>query len=252
MRIFPVSDIHTEFHKDDGKTFIKSMAARKDVDVLVIAGDAGTKRRDRKNKPNYAAMISALCKIFPQVIYCLGNHEYYDTADIRIPVLAARDLAAKIPNLHFLDRDTCEIDGVRFVGTTMWFPDNPLAFGARKGMSDFDYIPGFAAWVAAENTRCVKFLRQTMKPGDVVVTHHLPSFRSVDPKYIDSSLNPFYVCDMSKDIMRSKPALWIHGHCHVAVDYHVGDTRVTSNPFGYIHRNETYGFDWNRSIDMGR
>lgn len=252
MRIFPVSDIHAEFHVDEGRTFIRSMAARKNVDVMIIAGDAGTKHRNSKNKHNSAAMVGAMCKIFPHVVYVLGNHEYYETADIRIPVMAARELAVKYSNLHFLERDTCEIDGVRFVGTTMWFPDNPLvAFGARKNMGDFNYIPGFAPWVAAENPRCVKFLRQTMRPGDVVVTHHLPSFRSVDPTYIHSSLNPFYVCDMAKDIMRSKPALWIHGHCHVAADYHVGDTRVMSNPFGYTHRPpETYNFDWDCKIEI--
>jgi len=44
--------------------------------------------------------------------------------------------------------------------------------------------------------------------------------------------------------------LWLHGHLHCPVDYHVSgeragrrfDCRVRANPLGYAHKNEQLGF----------
>ncbi len=37
MKVLVLSDLHLEFHKDDGLSFIESLNT--DVDVLVLAGD---------------------------------------------------------------------------------------------------------------------------------------------------------------------------------------------------------------------
>jgi len=245
MLIFPVSDIHTEFHQDGGKTFIKMVSGLK-VDAAVIAGDVGT-MRDR----NLAEMLKALCKVFPEIVYVKGNHEHYGhhTRDMLDAVLA--ETAACYPNFHPLDKSTVEVGGQRFVGCTLWFPDDPMAFGVREKLSDFDDIEEFVPWVFKENARCVRFLRQTVKPGDVVVTHHLPTHLSVHPEYKGSLLNSFYVTDMGKDILRMRPALWVHGHTHYPQDYRLGDTRIVANPFGYIHRpREASGFDPSMIIEI--
>ena len=46
-------------------------------------------------------------------------------------------------------------------------------------------------------------------------------------------LNPFFVCDCEEIMKRREPAIWIHGHTHVAFDYFLGRTRVICNPIGY-------------------
>ena len=66
----------------------------------------------------------------------------------------------------------------------------------------------------------------------VVVTHHLPSPRSVAPQFMDSPINCYFLCDVER-LMGDRPKLWVHGHTHSSCDYLVGATRVISNPFGY-------------------
>ena len=94
-------------------------------------------------------------------------------------------------------------------------------------------IANFEKEVFLENEQAVSFLENTVREGDVVITHHLPSWKSISPRFQNNDLNQFYVCDMSDLICRAKPAFWFHGHTHTANDYLVGDTRIICNPFGY-------------------
>jgi len=58
--------------------------------------------------------------------------------------------------------------------------------------------------------------------------------RSITPRYRNSSPNCFFVCPEAEDILRKQsPRLWVHGHTHDSVDYHLGATRVLCNPLGY-------------------
>jgi Icc-related predicted phosphoesterase len=78
----------------------------------------------------------------------------------------------------------------------------------------------------------------------VVVTHHAPSARSVNPKYEGDYLNPAFASEILGADGVDAP-LWIHGHMHDAVDYTVGKTRVVCNPRGYpgeVYRTGEYQF----------
>jgi len=249
MRVFVVSDIHAEFHVDAGKTFAKHLEG-KDVDVLVIAGDTGTLRRTRRGLPIVTEALGHLSDTFKEVVFVLGNHEYYQCRSTKEVHDTIGKFVADRPNLHWLNRTSVEIDGQRFLGTTLWFKDDPLSFGARQNMNDFHVIPGFVPWVFNENKKNVEFLRHNMQTGDVIVTHHLPSPQSIDPEFRESPLNAFYVCDMQKEIMAKSPALWVHGHSHHSVDYPIGYTRVIGNPFGYAGGNENPDFDWAKIVDL--
>ena len=65
-----------------------------------------------------------------------------------------------------------------------------------------------------------------------VITHYAPSPVSVHDSYAGSPLNAAFVSDLDAMIGRLRPALWIHGHVHHAVDATVGRTRVIANPLG--------------------
>lgn len=80
----------------------------------------------------------------------------------------------------------------------------------------------------------VYFLQENVQPDDIVVTHHLPSRKLIDPKYERSNANIFYVTDLEHIIHFQKPKLWIHGHTHASFDYNIERTSVIYNPFGYI------------------
>lgn len=90
----------------------------------------------------------------------------------------------------------------------------------------------FAALYERDRAWLETALAQPFDGRTVVITHHGPSRRSVHPKYRDSRYVPYYIADLEDLIMRHQPALWVHGHTHMSVDYHIGATRVFANQLG--------------------
>lgn len=58
----------------------------------------------------------------------------------------------------------------------------------------------------------------------VVLTHHAPSPRSLDPKFHAQETNAAFASDLTPTIQNGKPDLWVHGHIHRFVDYYEGCT----------------------------
>ena len=227
MKIQVISDVHTEFHKDGGKKFWEDMPVT--GDILVIAGDLGTHKYITQN------LVWAGEK-FPNVVYVTGNHEYWGAFGYKL-VKAAIDAAiVKCPNVHWLFDSAVTIDGQRFIGNTMWFRGDGKAQLFEHSWSDFKRIPQGRRWIYKANTVTRFFLGENLQENDVMVTHHLPCWQSVHPRFVGTRSdwqNEFYVCDMSELILDKKPRLCIHGHTHDHNDYVIGDTRIVSNPYGY-------------------
>ena len=102
-------------------------------------------------------------------------------------------------------------------------------------------IPAFNKWVWEESKLDVTFLRRELQEGDIVVTHYLPSWRSVHPIWAGSEENCYFVCDVEELIAERRPAFWAHGHTHESADYGIGPTRVICNPLGYVDLNMLNG-----------
>jgi Icc-related predicted phosphoesterase len=239
--ILPVSDLHFEFHDDRGVTLVQTLDAMvrdTEADVLVIAGDLAT-------ACGLVPALELICKsVSIPIVYVTGNHEHY-----RSSLAAVRTIlrTAKLPsNLHWLDRSTVTIDGVRFVGTTLWFEYTADARRMRWQLNDFVNIAGFEKAIAAEGAACRQYLRDTVRKGDVVVTHHLPSHKSVSHRFRgEPSKNVFYVTPQDDLIADRGPCLWLHGHTHDSCDYSIHHTRVVCNPYGYenYETNPHFAFD---------
>jgi Icc-related predicted phosphoesterase len=226
LNILPISDLHFEFQRDHGQAFIESLSVV-GVDVLIVAGDMTTHGRGK-----IAGALSSLAFRFPHVVYVTGNHEYYgpDTrSDVHAEIQSACDSHG---NLHWLHHTDTTIEGQRFVGTPLWFQpvDDPRL---QNWMSDYHTIPGFREWLPVEFRDGVRFLSEAVTETDVVITHHLPSYHSVHPKYTGQKSNCFFVNDVESIIVDRRPRLWIHGHTHESMDYMLDTTRVVCNPFGY-------------------
>jgi len=226
MRVQLLSDVHVEFHADRGVDFVQSLEPS-GVDVLVLAGDIAVG----------AGMVPALnlfCERYRDatVVYVHGNHEYYGTDRERVLALT-REAVALNRNLLWLDSEVAEIRGQRFLGGSLWFERRPEAERFKRAMADFEAITAFESWVYDENGRMKGLLAKELRETDVVVTHHLPTFASVAPRFSSSPLNAFFVCDVEELIESRQPRLWMHGHTHVSVDKRIGGTRVLCNPFGY-------------------
>jgi predicted phosphohydrolase len=232
VRIRILSDLHLEF-----ADFRPPPAF---ADVVVLAGDihVGT------------AGVTWAQHEFPDtpVLYVMGNHEYYRGAVPR--ALEKLRAAASGSNVQVLEDEAVVIDGVRFVGCTLWTdmalvegdPQIGIASSAAT-MSDFKMIrvsPKYRR-LRPEDTitfhhRSRRWLESQLISGgasSVVITHHAPLPESLHPGYAGERSNAAYASNLRELLERTRPRLWIHGHVHYARDYRVGETRVVCNPRGY-------------------
>jgi predicted MPP superfamily phosphohydrolase len=235
MKIRIVSDLHTEFHADRGETLLAEVSSG-EYDVLVVAGDLS----DSENVPRALDLLARGTDGRP-IVYVPGNHEFYGASrETLIPHL--RLIEEDHPHLNLLDTETLDIDGVRFIGTTLWFRE---VLGPSWAMNDFAAIPGFKKWVYQENRRALEFLERELPKAGVVVTHHLPHQRSVSKQYAGSLLNPYFVCEVPalRAPERLGKKIWVHGHTHDSQRYRLGEVEVICNPFGYAAQEENRDFD---------
>jgi predicted phosphodiesterase len=240
VKIQIMSDLHLEFHKDRGQSFIRGLNPD-GVDVLVLAGDIDTVKTGLGNK------LRMLCTIYPQVVFVLGNHEYYGSTREEVIEHMSQ---LKLDNFHWLHNNTATIAGQRFIGCTLWFRDDPGAVFHRGSMNDFKQIPKVGGWVYDENKESTEFLTLDSNSSDIVITHHLPSKRSVSPRFNRSDLNRFFVCELDDVIEHNQPKMWVHGHTHDSCDYKVGGTRVVCNPLGYTGIETNHNFNDNFIVEV--
>jgi len=237
MRIQVMSDLHTEFMKDGGKCFIDSLDPT-NVDVLTLAGDVGLASGD------LTGALSLLCEKYPHVVFVLGNHDYYGSSKEDV-FCALGDFGAKTPNFHWLENNAVTIDGQRFIGCTLWFPSlsDGLNSHYSNRLNDFFQIVGFRKWVYHLNGESMHYLTTNIQPGDVVITHHIPTLEGVHPKWLPTqgSLGRFFLCQMPRELFR-KPACWVYGHTHDTMCFEADGCLFYCNPFGYARVAENPRF----------
>jgi len=234
MKIQILSDLHFEFHQDLGLEFVKSLDTR-GVDLLVVAGDLHVSRGLRLS-------LELLGATYPRVLYVPGNHDFYDSSinAVRELLRAAQDA---LPNVDVLHESVVEIEGYRFAGTPLWFEWTYQCSVLRDHVADTTAIRDFELDIRADYKRAQSFLDEVVDDETIVVTHHLPARRSVEPFFKNSGTNCFFLCDKSRLIAERQPPLWIHGHTHSSCDYTLGRTRVLCNPYGYQGRRVNRQFN---------
>lgn len=282
MKIKLVSDLHLEFSdinitNDEGcDVLILSgdiMVAQdlhdhpepaNTVDQAAIANGTGLGRR-QQSAQRFRDFLKRCSFQFPHVVYVAGNHEFYH-GKFFAGIDYLREECGKYPNIHFLERDTVTIDGVVFVGGTLWTDCNkfdPLTLHTlRDMMNDFRIIrhdlAGYRtlkpADIAERHKKTLDYFKLVLADHKedrcVVVGHHSPSFQSVHPQYAhDTLMNGGYHSDLSEFILdHPQIKLWTHGHTHHPFDYTVGDTRVVCNPRGYQADGYDEDTGWNPNI----
>lgn len=242
MRIHVVSDLHFEFRDDYGRQLgrqVGEAVQATKADVLVVAGDLATARLI------YTALENIVKWCPVPVLYVTGNHEHYGSSigEVR------RALRALPATVIPLDNDYYEIDRIRFVGGTGWFPyklDNVMY---EHLISDFSEIKKLRRDYPMEHEDFRKVVADCCRPGDVVISHHLPTQISVPDRFARSKINRFFVGEF-EDLMNDyKPAVWIHGHTHDSCDYRLNATRIVCNPLGYPRERPT-PYNFMKVIDL--
>lgn len=255
LRVQVLSDIHLE-----SRAHFDADAIEQRGDVLVLAGDIGYPRDS-----SYMRLLDNVSARFPHVIIVFGNHEYWCTDNDNI--VTTSELQAHVratiaerglTNVHFLENDSCVIDGVRFLGCTLWsnIPRERSRL-VRRSSGDYKFIYSSRVEpnkhpmrLSVSNTNVfhaesVEWLRAQLhdeRYGEmptVVVSHHCPYPEGTSPPQYEH--NPFkccYVTDLSGLISSAADAgqlrAWLFGHTHHPYDRLVAHDRVrlVSNPLG--------------------
>ncbi len=251
MRIHVVSDLHVEF----GAPFEPPEVG---ADVLVLAGDIGL-----------GTAGVALARRWAQerpVLFVAGNHEYYRHA---LPALTAelREAAAGSA-VHVLENDEVVIEGVRFLGCTLW--SDFMAGGAgelersmslcAQLLSDYEVIrwseegrllqpADTRALHVASRRWLTERLAAPHAGPTVIVTHHAPLVRRNPLSRVGRAIGGAFASDLTELMQGDRVALWIYGHTHRAADLHVDGTRLVSNPRGYPHE-PVAEFDARLAVDL--
>lgn len=249
------------------------------ADLLVLAGDIGSYQKgsllDELNIGDFGlARFSPLPAErggagWPTpVLFVPGNHEY-DGLDFDETHVRLRETCERL-GMVWLERETVVLQGVRFVGSTLWTDFDALSAGQaqasditpgeqlkarekafraanfylQKNHSFRDGQPLLAADVREEGLKSQAWLRQALavpfEGPTVAVTHFAPSLLSADPRY---GLVPGTAgfCNALDDLLPLAD-LWLHGHLHCVINYISRGCRVVANPLGYARKHEQDGF----------
>ena len=231
MKLQIMSDLHLDqWGKSDFERF--PAETQTDADVLILAGDiVSLKERDWKWS---VARLTEFGVRYKNVVYVPGNHEYWGTWVTDV-TQALSKLEQQVPGLHVLrPGHQVVIDGKHFLGGTMFQPwPPPESDEERNQIADSRFIGDFQYEAQGHFHALRDYLERELVHGDIVVTHHAPSYGSLDDRWAGDPANHWFITPMDELIKAKKPALWVHGHVHTPFDYKLGDTRVVCNPKGY-------------------
>ncbi len=195
------SDLHLEKRP---RRFLQLL--KPSSDILVLAGNIGY-----PDKNIYDQFLHWCSLKFKYVILVAGNCEYYGSTISKIDRVLKQ--LCKKHGVYLLENGVLEIQGIVFLGTTLWFeiPDD-ISCDISKN-ADYHYIKDFSPQISHEMyIKNSKWLEEQVKLYNgthriVVITHHAPvnTIEGVD--------------------------IWIHGHTQQNTTFKIGSTIVTTNQY---------------------
>ncbi len=253
-----VSDVHLETRRGRSKCLAEKIVHdamlhrdahcdedSQQVKYLLLAGDIA---------PAYYPSLRPFLKIlheaqcWQRIFYLPGNHEYYTSRGMQ---QVDEDLA-KIDGITFLQRQRVELPEITLLGCTLWSKLEEEKFPEiLHGYPDFNniYLDGKTLkWSQYQELhhRDITWLHDEIMQGSPkplwVATHHLPSYRCLNPKFTSSPLNSCFANHL--DAMFLNVTTWIFGHSHYPIDMIIDKTRCVSSPSEY--RN--YNCEWSSKI----
>lgn len=252
-----ISDLHVEFSPWQSK----GMGG----DIRVFAGDICDQARSGTSPIQWIANQPERTP----AIFVPGNHDFYGHS---IPDRLAqwKHEIREFPWIHILDDSSVTIDGIHFLGGTLWSglelwgePSSQLALDIQRGIRDFDAIfhenqdfaeahrmlkamgndahqSNLIRWFSVHEMICRhhgtrEFLERECTPDSIVITHFPPHPSGIPEKYREHRLSPYFCNNMSLIRAGNAPRIWISGHMHNEFDHTVANTRMLCNPRGYPH-----------------
>lgn len=243
------SDLHLEFQEN--KKWLEENPLIPCGDILLLAGDIIVDKYKEKAENFYKRIEQD----FSYIVATMGNHEFY-RGDISY---VYPSYSKQITGKHIkLNNKSIIVDGIKFIVSVLWsyvLPEHTAT--VWNTMNDYNLITTKDAYglkipltVGAINRYhqiSLDFVKKELsEPFDgkiVVMTHHIPSYRLIDPSHAGDPVNCAFATNLDEFIESNpKIVLWVCGHSHEFADVVIGSTRVVANPLGYVFGNEHYKF----------
>lgn len=280
MKVSYLSDTHFEFLR------YPSFAKEEGGDVLILAGDILTAymisgyRTDHEARSLKKYLLNQfkpdLIDKYKHVLYCMGNHEHYNYIyrntfyDIQSWLLSNG-----FNNVTMMENDNVVIEGVRFIGATLWTDydgGSPLTMRiaydlmndyrliGSQDITDMNYFnrkdnrkinPEFILNVHKISRDYIRTVAKESQEPVVVFTHHPPSFQSCNSLHSGNNLDGAYATNLSELILETPQIkYWISGHTHMSGYYEIGQCKVLSNQLGYYFEPGYGAFKGTRSFEI--
>lgn len=238
MKFRTFNDIHLD-HKNNYTWIPKPLKEDKET-VLFIPGDIATFGTQHA----VVDFLNTNAKRFREIVLILGNHDYWgNTIEGTIDILKDK---VNHTNVHILEKEVIEIDGVKIGGTTMWTPITHEMDKLRANgmMNDFHLIKKFKAedWNREFNL-AADWIKAN--PVDILLTHFVPLRVFTPPMFIGDEANFLFNCDIAAEMYHLQytlPKYWLFGHTHWNFDVEVFGTKFICNAVGYTKFENTGTF----------
>lgn len=238
--------VMSDLHLENSNMSMEGLAC----DILVFPGDICT---------DFSVIERLLQYSIPshiKIVMVPGNHEY-EGKRFKDVIPKLKELEKDFENFHILQNESIDIDGIHFIGTTLWSNfegsgiqwKSELKKWSKQNIVDFSYIfkenkeefgPKFIAWnpddMEEEFNKAYAFLEYELRRNPVnspkfVVTHFAPHKNSVAKQYENQIHNAYWVNHLPE--LMGFCDYWVHGHTHNTFNYEVEGTNVICNPRGY-------------------
>jgi Icc-related predicted phosphoesterase len=254
------SDLHLEFYHP-AQYFAPIRSNPGNCDVLVLAGDIinavdySKGKGSKQAREAYDNFFADAVRNYDKVLMVMGNHEHYGYNISR----SLEKLRSSIPSeITILEKDTFRYNDVDFIGASLWTNfrnGNPFEMlTAATSMNDYSIIrignsykrlrPQDTFSIHEQTMFWMENTLPTLGENVFVITHHAPSFKSVEAEYRTNDMNGAYASELFSFIAdKSQIKHWVHGHTHCSNDYYIEQCRVLSNAYGYRNHGTNPSFN---------
>lgn len=235
MRLFAISDLHTDF--PENRAWVENLSCYDyRQDVIVIAGDISDSLQQLEDT------LTHFCKRFAEVFYVPGNHDLWvERGRVEHSLQKWQHIHEIAKNLGVIT-DSAVIGGVELVPLLSWYD---YSFGEPcenllRAWMDYSRCC-WPAHLSNSSKICHYFLAQNVQiaPSSlkrITFSHFLPRI-DIMPHFIPVKHRLVYPVlgswELDEQVRSLRSSIHIYGHSHVNRDLVKGGVRYVNNALGY-------------------